>query len=75
MSACRLVADLALMTVAGRLGSIPLLTFMVWWLEAPLDMLGGVVLDTVFGSWTLVRGVRVVARCASARTVSLERKP
>ena len=46
---------LALMTVLGRLTTIPLIIFLVFIVGAPLDLVGGIVLDIVFGSWTLVR--------------------
>eukprot|EP00750_Incisomonas_marina_P027356 INCI6180.3.p1 GENE.INCI6180.3~~INCI6180.3.p1 ORF type:complete len:201 (+),score=38.39 INCI6180.3:133-735(+) len=44
---------LALMTVFGRLLTIPLMLYLVFIVHAPHDMLGGIVLDIIFGSWTL----------------------
>ena len=52
--------DLALMTVFGRICTIPLILFMVFILKGPTDLLGGIVLDIVFGTWTLVMHLLLV---------------
>ena len=46
---------LAIMVTIGRLLTIPSIVYLVAGVGGPSDMLGGIVLDVVFGSWTFVR--------------------
>jgi hypothetical protein len=46
--------NLALMTVCGRLATIPLMVYLIVVVGAPLDTIWGIIIDLFCGTWTLL---------------------